>query len=69
MAAVSNSKYDVYQWIIKIYDSCQTLKQVQSADKFLVNFYKRYKDVELYKNLQWYSYNKLHVVTSKQLKK
>jgi hypothetical protein len=52
MAALSDNKYDVFNWIIKIYDSCEDISQVITTEKLIRNFRKRYDDYDLYSKLQ-----------------
>jgi hypothetical protein len=57
MAAVSNNKYDVYEWIIKVYSSCETFQQASAANKLRQNFEKVYNDKQLNWELDWYNYS------------
>jgi hypothetical protein len=52
MAANSNNKYDVYNWIIKVYDSCENISQIITTEKLIRNFRKMYDDYTLYDKLQ-----------------
>jgi hypothetical protein len=52
MAANSDNKYDVYNWIIKVYDSCETISQIITTEKLIRNFRKMYDDYTLYDKLQ-----------------
>jgi hypothetical protein len=52
MAAPSNNKYDVFNWIMKVYDSCETISQVITTEKLIRNFRKMYDDYTLYDKLQ-----------------
>jgi len=47
MAAISDNKYDVYNWIIKVINSCKTQHHYNSVETLIFNFRKRYKDDEL----------------------
>ena len=47
MAAISDNKYDVYNWIIQVIDSCETQYHYNTMHILIVNFRKRYKDDEL----------------------
>lgn len=51
MAALSDNKYDVFNWIIKVYDSCENISQVRTTAKLIQNFRKVYDDWELYLQL------------------
>lgn len=55
MAAQTDNKYDVYQWIKKIYDSCETLTHVVITDKIAQRFTEQYPDKDLEWELEWYS--------------
>jgi hypothetical protein len=54
MAAQSDNKYDVYNWIIKVYDSCKTTPQLLTVYKLVRNFRKTYDDYKLYSELDDY---------------
>lgn len=47
MAAISDNKYDVYNWIIKVIDSCETLDQINSAERLIGRFKIQSKDMGL----------------------
>ena len=65
MAAASNNKYDVYEWIKKIYDSCQTTEQLATANNLRRKFEKLYNDSDLNWDLDWYrSYNNTRILNS-----
>lgn len=62
MAAISDNKYDVYNWIIKVYDSVEDNSQLMTAENLARNFRKKYEDYELNSALQDYwiqTYNTL----------
>lgn len=42
MAAISKNKYDVFNWVIKVYKSCTTYKQLGGAMKLRKRFDKIY---------------------------
>lgn len=52
MAANSDNKYDVFNWIIKVYDSCETISQILTTERLIRNFRKMYDDYILYDKLQ-----------------
>jgi hypothetical protein len=52
MAAKSDNKYDVFNWIIKVYDSCENVSQIITTEKLIRNFRKMYDDYILYEKLQ-----------------
>ena len=58
MAAKSKDKYDVFEWIKKVIDSCETLKHRIVANTLINNFYKMHGDFELKTNLQLYQMSK-----------
>jgi len=54
MAALSDKKYDVYNWIIKVYDSCESVSQLLTVYKLVRNFRNMYDDYKLYSELDDY---------------
>jgi hypothetical protein len=54
MAGISDNKYDVYNWIEKVIDSCTTYFHYIGAHKLVTNFYNVYGDIKLSNNLRWY---------------
>lgn len=67
MAAVSDNKYDVHDWIKSIIHSCQTPQQMISCIKLIRNFNTMYKDQELYESLRWYETHNWHTLQERQL--
>lgn len=51
MAASSNNKHDVYNWIIDIAKSCQSVKHMVVVSKLVSQFLKQYDDWDLYHQL------------------
>jgi hypothetical protein len=51
MAAISDNKNDVYNWIIEVAKSCTTLKQSIHANKLAQLFLDRYGDLDMYFDL------------------
>lgn len=51
MAALSDNKYDVFNWIKKVYDSCENVSQIITTEKLIQNFRKKYDDYTLYREL------------------
>lgn len=51
MAAVSDNKYDVYNWIIDIAKSCQSVKHTIVVNKLVSQFLNQYDDWDLYRQL------------------
>jgi len=58
MAGVSDNKYDVYNWIEKVIDSCTTYFHYNSANRLVSNFYNVYGDIKLSSSLRWYLSNR-----------
>lgn len=53
MAAVSDNKYDVYNWIIDIAKSCQSVKHTIVVNKLVSQFLNQYDDWDLYHQLNY----------------
>jgi len=51
MAAVSDNKYDVYNWIIDIAKSCQSVQHMIVVNKLVSQFLKQHDDWDLYHQL------------------
>jgi hypothetical protein len=73
MGAQSDNKYDVFNWIKKIYESCDTLPQLITTNKLATAFKKKYQDNNLDWELKWHEDNcefKLRdkIVSNKQLR-
>jgi hypothetical protein len=47
MVSISQNKYDIQAWIIKVIDSCQTRKHCRTADKLIDAFLIMYGDWRL----------------------
>lgn len=58
MAAKSDNKYDVYDWIKQVIDSCQTYFHYGRVHKLIDNFFDMYRDSDLSSNLRWYLVHK-----------
>jgi hypothetical protein len=54
MAAFSNNKFDVYNWVIKVIDSCTAYFHFKSAHRLVTNFYNVYQDIDLSSSLRWH---------------
>lgn len=54
MAAKSNNKFDVFEWIKKAIDSCETNEHIKSTNKLIENFYNVYGDFSLKIELRMY---------------
>lgn len=44
MVAISNNKFEVYEWIKKVIDSCETGIQIGKTNKLITSFYKLHDD-------------------------
>ena len=58
MAAISDNKYDVYNWIMKVIDSCETYYHWDAAHNLIDNFRDTYKDWEMSGRLREYTHRK-----------
>ncbi len=47
MAAISDNKYDVYNWIKKVIDSCKSHQQIDAVNGLITNFRNIYDDYDL----------------------
>jgi hypothetical protein len=57
MAAKSNNKYDVYEWILQVAKSCTTVSQKVCVNKLVQKFLHKYDDWEMYHCLQEQAWN------------
>jgi len=58
MAAITDNKYDVYNWIIKVIDSCKSHQQIDTVDRLIANFRDMHGDYDLTGSLRNYSHFK-----------
>ena len=58
MIEVYNNKYDVYNWIIKVIDSCKSHQQIDTVNRLITNFRDMYNDYDLTGSLRNHSHNK-----------
>lgn len=58
MAAISDNKYDVYNWIKKVIDSCKSHQQIDTVNRLIMNFRDIYNDYDLTGSLRNYSHHK-----------
>jgi hypothetical protein len=58
MASLTDNKYDVYNWIIKVIYSCKSHQQIDTVDRLITNFRNRYDDYELTGSLRNHAHNK-----------
>jgi len=65
MAAETNNKYDVYNWITKVVDSCKNYYQFRAADNLISNFHDRYDDWQLTGKLRGYSSDRYYTRKNK----
>ena len=47
MIEIYNNKYDVYNWIIKVIDSCKSHQQIDTVNRLIKNFRIMYNDYDL----------------------
>lgn len=57
MAALTDNKYDVYNWIMEVIDSCETYFHFNRVQNLISNFYDRYGDHKLAGSLRAYAHN------------
>jgi hypothetical protein len=60
MAAVSDNKYDVYNWIIQVIDSCETNQHYYKALRLIDNFHNMYEDWDMLGKLRAHVYFRQH---------
>jgi hypothetical protein len=48
MAAKSDNKYDVYEWILQVAKSCTTIQQKICVNKLVQKFLDNYNDWDMY---------------------
>jgi hypothetical protein len=59
MAAISDNKYEIYEWVKKVMDSCETPIQLTKAQRLIKFFTRTYNDQFLrqslydYKDIKW----------------
>jgi hypothetical protein len=47
MIEIYNNKYDAYNWIIKVIDSCKSHQQIDTVNRLITNFRNIYDDYDL----------------------
>jgi len=70
MAAVSNKKEDVYNWLWVVISSCETMDQYKATAKLIKLFQAQYNDRDLIimlKNRRMILWDQLTSVSRKQL--
>ena len=60
MIGVYNNKYDVYNWITKVIDSCKNYHHFRAVDNLISNFHDMYDDWQLTGKLRGYSSDKYY---------
>lgn len=58
MASLTDNKYDVYNWIIKVIDSCKSHQQIDTVNRLITNFRNVYDDYDLTGSLRNHAHNK-----------
>lgn len=57
MAAISDNKCDVYNWILQVTKSCTTIQHKLCVNKLIQKFLDKYDDWEMYNCLQEQAWN------------
>jgi hypothetical protein len=65
MAALTDNKYDVYNWIIKVIDSCKNYHHFRSVDNLITNFSDKYDDWQLTGKLRGHESDKYYTRKNK----
>ena len=63
MAAKSKHYLDIYNWIVDVINSCETIEQLESAKKLVDNFRRMFKDTSTSEYLLNLIYEKEVVIT------
>jgi hypothetical protein len=58
MIEIYNNKYDVYNWIIKVIDSCKSHQQIDTVNRLITNFRSMYDDYDLTGSLRNHAHTK-----------
>ena len=58
MAALTDNKYDTYNWIKKVIDSCKSHQQIDTVNRLITNFRNVYDDYDLTGSLRNHAHNK-----------
>lgn len=51
------NKFDTFNWIKKVIDSCETTTHFNNVRKLMANFFNTFKDYELSKKLRHYEFS------------
>lgn len=63
MAVISDNKYDIFNWVVRVYDSCENLSQLLVAKRLERKFNDRFNDDNLRNSLSGHwmlTYERLH---------
>jgi hypothetical protein len=52
MAALTDNKFDVYNWIKKVIASCKNINHTNSAERLIQNLWRMFNDAQLTSKLQ-----------------
>ena len=58
MAALTDNKYDVYNWIRRVIDSCTTFHHFHKVHRLIDNFYKKYNDMTMSGRLRDFAHHR-----------
>jgi len=47
MGSYSEDKYDVWEWICKVIDSCDSISHIHACERLIRNYYIAYGDKQL----------------------
>ena len=47
MGSYSEDKYDVWEWICKVIDSCDSISHIHTCERLIRNYYTAYGDKQL----------------------
>ena len=67
MAAASDSKYDVYDWILQVAKSCTTISHKICVNKLVQKFLNKYDDFEMYQCLSEQAWRESSIAIEKYL--
>ena len=54
MGSYSEDKYDVWEWICKVIDSCDSISHIHTCERLIRNYYIAYGDKQLTRLLRGY---------------
>jgi hypothetical protein len=67
MAAASDNKCDVYEWILQVAKSCTTISHKICVNKLVQKFLDKYDDFEMYQCLSEQAWNESNKAILKNL--